>query len=287
MKSREPGQLGVTNHDRDAVAKRTVYPVVSRRAGGVSVGVNLNPNNACNWRCQYCQVPNLIAGKGPPIDLEMLARELGEMLHDIVHGDFMVRRVPEHARELKDIAVSGNGEPTTSPHFSEAIEVIAEALDRFDLLGRIKVVVITNGSMVARPKIQEALRRLSAINGQVWFKLDAATAEGMVRINGTHGSVEQQLGRLRIAASLCDTWVQTCMFARDGQPPSDDELRAFLGCLRGLAGKPDAPLGVLLYTLARAPQQGGAERLSALSHEWLDDFGRRIEGTGIPVKVVD
>ncbi|MBS0311602.1 MAG: radical SAM protein, partial [Proteobacteria bacterium] len=55
-------QLTSTNHDRDSAGMTYVYPVVSRRAGGVSVGINLNPNNACNWACVYCQVPNLTRG---------------------------------------------------------------------------------------------------------------------------------------------------------------------------------------------------------------------------------
>ena len=209
------------------------------------------------------------------------------MLRDIVHGDFLERRVPEPARALKDIALSGNGEPTTSPHFGEAIEVIAEALDHFELLGRVKVVLITNGSMLAKPKIQRAVRRLGQLDGQIWFKLDTATAEGMERINGSQAAVEQQLARLRSVAGTCDTLIQTCWFAQDGQPPSADELQAYLDCLRGLARSSDAPSGVLLYTLARPSQQPGAARLTALSHEWLEDFGHRIEGTSMAVKVID
>ena len=69
-------QLSVVNHDRDAAGLTYVYPVVSRRAGGVSVGINLNPNNACNWRCVYCQVPHLVRGAAPPIDEDQLEAEL-------------------------------------------------------------------------------------------------------------------------------------------------------------------------------------------------------------------
>jgi len=68
--------LSTTNHGRDDAALRYVYPVVSRRAGGVSVGINLNPNNACNWRCIYCQVPDLTRGAAPAIDLTILEAEL-------------------------------------------------------------------------------------------------------------------------------------------------------------------------------------------------------------------
>ncbi|HMR77472.1 MAG TPA: hypothetical protein PKD61_20330, partial [Polyangiaceae bacterium] len=91
-------ELSVVDHDRNSVELTYVYPVVSRRAGGVSIGVNLNPNNACNWRCVYCQVPNLTRGNGPQLDLGLLERELNGLLEDIQHGDFMQRRVPEGAR---------------------------------------------------------------------------------------------------------------------------------------------------------------------------------------------
>ena len=106
--------LSPRNHDRDSAGMTYVYPVVSRRAGGVSVGINLNPNNACNWACVYCQVPNLTRGTAPDIDLAQLEAELRAMLDDILHGDFMRSRVPEGARRLNDIALSGNGEPTSA-----------------------------------------------------------------------------------------------------------------------------------------------------------------------------
>ena len=97
---------------------RYVYPVVSRRAGGVSVGINLNPNNACNWRCIYCQVPDLTRGTAPPVDLAVLENELRGFLDELLHGDFMQSRVPEGARRINDIALSGNGEPTSGAEFA-------------------------------------------------------------------------------------------------------------------------------------------------------------------------
>ncbi|OYZ39127.1 MAG: radical SAM protein, partial [Methylotenera sp. 24-45-7] len=54
--------LTTTDHNRDVIGMKYVYPVVSRRAGGVSIGINLNVNNACNWRCIYCNVPDLTRG---------------------------------------------------------------------------------------------------------------------------------------------------------------------------------------------------------------------------------
>ena len=82
-------QLEVTDHSRDSAGMTYVYPVVSRRAGGVSIGINLNPNNACNWRCIYCQVPDLKRGSAPPIDMAQIERELRGFVETLLHGDFM------------------------------------------------------------------------------------------------------------------------------------------------------------------------------------------------------
>jgi len=142
-----------------------VYPVVSRRAGGVSVGVNLNPNNACNWACVYCQVPELARGTAPEIDLAQLEAELRAMLADILHGDFMQTRVPEGARRLNDIALSGNGEPTSAKAFPQVIELIGKVMADFDLNGKIKLVLITNGSLTDRPRVQDGLQKMAALNG--------------------------------------------------------------------------------------------------------------------------
>ena len=125
--------LDVTNHDRDSAALRYVYPVVSRRAGSVSVGINLNPNNACNWRCIYCQVPNLKRGSAPAIDLSILEKELRGFLNELLHGDFMRIRVPEGLQRINDIALSGNGEPTSAAEFVQVIALIARMRHEMDL----------------------------------------------------------------------------------------------------------------------------------------------------------
>src|SRR5580765_6414798 len=112
-------RLETHDHDRDSAGLLYAYPVVSRRAGGVSVGINLNPNNACNWRCIYCQVPDLVPGMAPPIDVGRLENELDGFLDGLLNRGWMEEHVPEGSRVLKDVAFSGNGEPTSSRQFSE------------------------------------------------------------------------------------------------------------------------------------------------------------------------
>src|SRR5687768_6822290 len=132
-------RLTVTDHDRDAAGLTYVYPVVSRRAGGVSVGINLEPNNACNWRCVYCQVPNLGRGAAPPIDVDRLEAELRGLLGRAQRQEWLAGHVDEPYRQLVDVAFSGNGEPTTSHQLDEIVERVLAVLHDEGLAGLGKV----------------------------------------------------------------------------------------------------------------------------------------------------
>ena len=283
---RETGKiLDVVNHDRDSAALRYVYPVVSRRAGGVSVGINLNPNNACNWRCIYCQVPDLTRGTAPTIDLAVLENELRGFLNELLHGDFMHSHVPEGARRINDIALSGNGEPTSSAEFVQVIALIARVRREVALPEAVKTVLITNGSLIYRSEVQHGLRDMAKLNGVVWFKLDRASAAGMRLINDTKTNMSKVRDNLIAAIACCPTWLQTCWFALDGEPPSRQDEDDYIEFVSALLRDGHKPQGVLLYTLARPVMQAEAPRLSALSAAQLQACAGRLGKLGLPVKL--
>jgi len=278
------GKLDTQHHDRDVMGMRYVYPVISRRAGGVSVGINLNPNNACNWHCAYCQVPNLTRGSAPDIDLQLLKDELTAMLASICHGDFMQKHVPKHARKLCDVAISGNGEPTSCQHFDAVVQVIVDVLKDVDLAGKVPLRLISNGSYAHKKHVQQGLRSMAANNGEAWVKVDAVTKQGIARINGVNASPELLMERVRAVASLCPTWIQTCMLAWDGHPPSEDDVQAYLTFLQ--AQKHVQGLhGVLLYGLAREAMQVDSIHVSALDEGWMVNLKKRIENLGFSVQL--
>jgi wyosine [tRNA(Phe)-imidazoG37] synthetase (radical SAM superfamily) len=277
--------LTTRNHDRDIAGMTYVYPVVSRRAGGVSVGVNLNPNNACNWRCIYCQVPGLKRGGPPPIDLGLLEDELRRMLADIVDGDFMLRNVPEGMRRLNDVAISGNGEPTSAREFPEVVDMIGRLVAEAGLAGSIRLVLITNGSLAHRSHVQAGLRKMARLNGQVWFKFDRATRAGLRRVNDTASDPERHFQRLKIVAALCPTWVQTCLFSLDGAAPDEAEIDAYLAMLTRARAEMPALEGVLLYGLARPSLQPESSRLGQLPELWMAGLAGRIEALGLRARV--
>ena len=278
-------RLTPRDHDRSSAGLKYIYPVVSRRAAGVSIGINLNPNNACNWRCVYCQVPGLTFGKPPDTDLEQLERELISMLTDVFEGDFMERCVPAEARRVNDLAFSGNGEPTSSPQFAEAVAVVGRALARFDVPDTLKTVLISNGSLIHQASVQEGLRRLAALNGEVWYKLDSATSSGQQRINSNGAGPERARSNLILAAGLCPTWVQTMVMDWDGCTLAGAEREAYLTLLASLVGEPKPPRGVLLYGLARTSHQPEAADLAATDPRHLQDLAHAIEELGLAVKV--
>lgn len=277
-----PPPLDIADHSRNSAGMLYVYPVVSRRAGGVSIGINLNPNNACNWRCIYCQVPNLVRGNAPAIHLAQLDQELRQMLRDIVQGDFLQQRVAEGARHLEDIAFSGNGEPTSAREFPQAIAIVEQVMRDFGLLGKIKLRLITNGSHMDRSEVLDAVSHLSRCNGEVWFKVDAATRAGIARINEVWLNPQGVIERLHHCAQRCPTWVQTCVFALDGAPPDEVEITAWLDLLMQVA---EQLAGVHLYGLARPSMQPEAPRLSRLSEAWIEDLAGRVRQLGLMVHV--
>ncbi len=283
--------LTVSDHNRDVSGMKYIYPVVSRRAGGVSIGINLNVNNACNWRCVYCQVPNLTRGTPPPIELDLLEKELRSFLTYALHGDFMERYVAEDDRHLKDIAFSGNGEPTSAKEFPAVIALVETILKDFNLLedaagtkqvNPIKVRLITNGSLMDKQTVLDSVSHLAKCNGEVWFKVDAGTKEGIARINDVTLNPESHIERLKKCAAVCPTFIQTCMFGLDGEPPTEADIAAYLALISQVR---DVVQGVHLYGLARPSYQAEAERLSRLPDEWLEAVAQRIRQLGLTVFV--
>lgn len=280
--------LTTTNHSRDTAGLKYVYPVLSRRAGGLSIGINFNTNNACNWRCIYCQVPDLKVGAAPDLDFQLLEEELRFFLNDVVHGDFYQRfQVHEDKRVIKDIAISGNGEPTSVKDFDKAAALIGKVATEAGVLPQSHFVLITNGSLVHRPSVQSGLKVLKEYGGEVWFKLDSATEQGRALVNNAGQSCQASVENLLLCARLCPTKLQTCLLDYDKRGWSQKEKTAFLDLLKDIKAKGCVLKGVMLYTIARPSLQPESVRLERLSLETLTAFADEIRLLGLDVSVSD
>ena len=277
-------QLTHNNHDREVTGMTYVYPVLSRRSKGLSIGINLNPNNACNWACLYCQVPNLVRGSAPRVDIQTLKLELRALLDSLRSGSMskQFELGPDEAT-LRDIAISGNGEPTSCPNFHAVTGAIGEIAEAFGLLGKIKLVLITNGSLMDRSQVQEGLAQWGQLGGEVWFKVDRGSTEGIDQLNQAALSMERVQRNLEICLGLLPTWIQTCLVTVDGLPPPDADRERYLNFLGTFAASKPRLAGVLLYGLARPSLQPQASRLGRIPEEWAKALVNDIEALGLEV----
>jgi wyosine [tRNA(Phe)-imidazoG37] synthetase (radical SAM superfamily) len=280
--------LTVSNHSRDVAGLKYVYPVLSRRAGGLSIGINFNVNNACNWRCIYCQVPELKIGAAPDLDFQLLEDELRFFLNEVLYGDFYQRfQVDQDKRVIKDIAISGNGEPTSVKDFDKAVSLIGKIGIETGVFPQSHFVLISNGSLLHRPSVQKGLKRLKAYGGEVWFKLDSATEEGRALINNAGQGCQASVENLLLSAKLCPTKLQTCLLDYDKRGLSLQEKKAYLGVLKSIKERDCDLKAVLLYTVARPSLQPESSRLERLSLEALKAFADEIRCLGFEVLVSD
>ncbi len=270
--------LSIHDHSRELSGLKYIYSVISRRAGGLSIGVNLNVNNACNWQCIYCEIPNLTRGSPPPIELDVLEDELRFFLHEIIHGDFMEKNVAIEDRHLKDIAFSGNGEPTSAEEFPQVILIVKKILEEFNLLHKIKIRLITNGSLMHKESVLEGIQVLAKMNGEVWFKVDAALEESTKVINQVNVKPQQAIDRLKRCSEICPTFVQTCIFTIDNKEPNDKEIDAYIKLIDSAK---KSIKGVHLYGIARPSMQPEAYRLGRVNINVLKNIADQLHNNGI------
>ena len=277
--------LNTHNHDRDVAGLQYVYPVMSRRAGGLSIGINFNTDNACNWRCIYCQVPNLQRGSAPELDFALLEQELRFFLGLVKSGEFFAQfNIPRDLQVIKDIAISGNGEPTSLKQFDRAVRLIGEIATENGIFPDANFVLISNGSLVHQASVQLGLRELARYGGELWFKVDSATEAGRKLINNTGQSQQKLLQHLQIASRLCKTKLQTCVL-RYRQAWSEHEKQAYLTLLQELRKREIVIAQVMLYSIARQSCQAEAAELVKAEKEELDALAADIKTLGFDVSV--
>lgn len=246
------------DHSRRFAANRFVYPVVSRRSKGISVGVNLNPDKVCNFDCIYCQVDRRSESDQRFVEQSQLLRELKSTLELCASGQiFQVdkfQRVPPSLRRLNDIAFSGDGEPTTYGNFDELMEICAELKGELGL-EHVKMVLITNASMFHRPHVQRGLQVLDRNQGEIWAKLDAGTSDYYQQIDRTKIPFQRVLDNIRDAALVRPLVIQSLFMTVNGVPPGAAEIDAYVQRLREIVAAGGEIQLVQIYTVARQPAE--------------------------------
>lgn len=272
-------------HSRSFETNRFVYPVISRRSGGVSVGINLNPDKVCNFDCIYCQVDRVSAAEVRFVGKDQLLAELDEMLSLVVSGALFEHPrfcdTPAVLRRLNDIAFSGDGEPTTYRDFDEIVSACAAVKQRHKL-DDVKMVLISNASMFHRPAVARGLAVLDANRGEIWAKLEAGTEAYYRLVERTTIPFRQILDNIAAAAQVRPLVIQALFMRIAGEPPSPAELSAFCDRLNEITAAGGRLSLVQVYTVARRPAEATVTPLSNAEVDAIVDLVRTR--TGLPAQ---
>ena len=275
-----PRALGFRDHSRELGENAYVYAVVSRRARGLSIGVNLNPDKVCNFACPYCQVDRRTPGGPSAIDVGRLAAELESLLERVEAGSlwdeppFATVALP--LQKLADIAFAGDGEPTTPREFPAAAQAVRAIRDRRGL--EIPIRLLTNATMFDRSRVHVALADFD----ELWCKLDAGTEEYFRLVDGTALPFARVLANLRRVARERPIVIQSLFLTYDGRGPVEEEIDAYVARLCELIEAGGRIDRVQVYTVARPPAD---PRVGALGDERLEPIAARVRAVGIPAEV--
>jgi wyosine [tRNA(Phe)-imidazoG37] synthetase (radical SAM superfamily) len=212
--------------------------VVSPRAHGLSIGVNMNPDKRCNFGCIYCEVDRSIPSGEIRLDVNVAATELTHTLARVLSGqlrqDPYYAAFPPELLELRHVVLSGDGEPTLCPNFAEALEAIihVRARGRFPFF---KIVLATNATGLDLPQVQQSLRFLTR-QDEIWAKLDVGNQAHFQRLNVPEASItlEKVLSNILLVGRQKPIIIQSLFPNIDGNEPGDDEIEAYTNRLREL-----------------------------------------------------
>ena len=269
---------------RDFLDNRFVYTVISPRARGLSIGINMNPDKRCNFDCVYCEVERAVVSPERDLDVAVMASELERTLLLVDSGRIRerpaYRTLANELLQLRHVALSGDGEPTLAPNFSEAVERIIHVRARCPYLF-FKLVLITNGSGLDLPHVQESLSYFTP-HDEVWIKLDAGTQQYMDAVNRSEVPLEKVVENALLVGRKRPIVLQS-LFAQidNGEPPSA-EIDAYITRLIELKNGGAHIAGVQIYSPTRPIFNGHCGHLPL---RYLSSIRQRIKAIGLKAEV--
>lgn len=226
-----------TSGAREFLGNRFVYAVVSARARGLSIGVNLNPDKFCNFDCEYCEVNRTVPSSEKNLDVDVMAGELQRVLAQAHSGEIRsfppFRNTPPDLMQLRHVALSGDGEPTLCPNFLDALRTVihVRALGRFPFF---KVVLITNATGLDVPQVQEGLN-LFTPQDEIWAKLEAGSQRYLQEVNRPNCTLEKIMENILLVARRRPVIIQSLFPLLNHAEPAAEEIEHFaqhLGALK-------------------------------------------------------
>lgn len=269
------------NHPRGESGADLVYPVFSRRSNGLSVGINLFPTiKNCNFNCPYCEVR--LFRNDASFSLERLEADLVEFFQNQACGRFA--SIP-----VRDICISGNGEPTLSPFFAGALAVCAKIRTAFpESAGKVDLVLITNGTGFLDDSIARVLHKaVSSGNLQIWAKLDAGSQDLFSAMSRSGYNLEAIVQAMTVFARQSPLTIQTMLCRLGEREPTPEDARCYAATISAMVNAGAKIQAIQFYTVARIPLEPSVGPLSSQQLRAYIGYILPLIPSAIPVHVYD
>lgn len=275
-----PSPESAFGYPRDFLENHFVYLVISPRAQGLSVGINLHPLAHCNLDCRYCEVHRPTSARAPEeaLDVDRMVMELREVM-ELVRGGWL-RQWPRYAHlpaellAVRHVALSGDGEPTLSRQFAEAVRAVVAFRARE---GHFKLVLSTNATALHHPSVQAGLTCLTRTD-EIWAKLDGGTQAYVDLVNGVGTPLPQILRNILSVGRQRPVIIQSLFPAIDGEEPPAGEVQAYAERLKELRQAGAAIPLVQIYSANRPMARSGCTHLPLRTLSQIAQTVRRVAG---------
>jgi wyosine [tRNA(Phe)-imidazoG37] synthetase (radical SAM superfamily) len=251
---------------------KTIFgPVFSRRLG-ISLGINLLPNDSkiCSFDCIYCECGRNPKKRDKKTVLpsrddvrKMLRQKLSEMREEDTTPDV--------------ITFAGNGEPTLHPEFYNIIDDTIAIRD--ELCPNARIAVLSNSTMLHKKNVVEALKK---VDDNI-LKFDSAFSETIELLDCPSGNFDidkviEQLKEFEGTQIIQTMFISGEYKGVEINNTSSHELDAWMEKIAYIN-----PKQVMIYTIARDTP---LETLNKIPFETLNRIARRVEKElNIPVQV--
>jgi len=265
-------------YPRDFLQNQFVYLVISPRAKGLSIGINLQPIMRCNFHCLYCEVERGQPARASLLDIDRMGAELDQTLRMVDEGWLKhlprYANLPEDMLQVRHVTLSGDGEPTLAEKFVEAVGAVAHvrAVGRF-----FKIVLVTNSTSLDGPQVHEGLRFFTR-EDEVWAKLDGGTDAYIRKVNGSTTPLQKILSNILLIGRQRPVVIQSLFPAINGEPPSDLEIEEYSQRLKELKDQGAEISQVQIYSATRPMALAGCSHLPLRTLSNIAQTVRKISG---------
>ncbi|NQU66017.1 MAG: hypothetical protein HQ517_17300 [SAR324 cluster bacterium] len=262
--------LSYSKHSRLSQYQRLVYPVVSRRSGGLSLGINLNPDKKCSFNCVYCQVDREKKISGLKVGVEQIVIELNYWLGVIEQNEGSYKGYP-----IKDISIAGDGEPTTVRILPRLLSELIKVKNDFRL-NDCKIILFTNASKLNRADLQPVLDQFFSSRGEIWCKFDFWDKESFKEINRSRVTVEKIIDNIKMVGQRYPLTLQSCFFSWKDEVYCDQKYQGYVELVQQMLEDGVKIRLIQAYTLARRPSDSRAVAWSDAEMNLLTRFLSRF-----------